>query len=708
MIKKLLFFKISLIFFFSSTIAWGQDNIERPELDLDEFIQNLFSTQSEDINYEDVYETLFQFYRNPINLNEAEEEDLRALYILTELQLNNLFDYKKLSGNFVSIYELQAIEGFDEETINKLLPFVVVEPIDARKSKGNLLQRLAKAKRQYFFLRYDQTLEKRRGFNELDLDDSVKYLGGRGKTYLRFRNQQVNDFSIGVTLENDYGEPYEWNPDNNQYGADFISYHATFYNQGNFKTITVGDYQVQAGQGLLLSAGFQVGKGAETVATTRRASRGVRPYTSALEAGYFKGAAFTYEYKNFEVTPFFSYQKLDGNVIEEVVDPSDTLDIDIPGRGGNPDSFLSAIYDNGFHRSLREINRKDQVSETVFGAHLKYKSEDRRLKAGIVALQTYYGIDFNRKISQYNQFDFRGSSNLAVSGHATYRWKNFDFFGEVARSESGGIGAVAGFVSSLTSYVDLAMVYRNYAKNFHSFYGNAFGEGTRNINEKGIYWGIKIRPLSKWTIAAYYDYYEFPWLRFRAYSPSKGHEALIRVTYDLSRTVKIYAQYRQESKELNSRDEDSALRYLTDSNKKNYLFNIDFRATEVISLRTRFQSSSFDFEGFTNGYALIQDINLNFEKFRLSSRFAFIDTDDFNNRQYAFERNVLYAFSLPAYYGRSFRNLYLIQYDFNRDLTLWARYAYTLFRDRDEIGSGYDLIDSSKKSDVTIQLRYKF
>ena len=71
---------------------------------------------------------------------------------------------------------------------------------------------------------------------------------------------------------------------------DFWSAHLMLENQGKFRKLIVGDYQLQLGQGLLFGAGFGVGKGAETVNALQRVTLGIRPYTSVLEGGFLRGA----------------------------------------------------------------------------------------------------------------------------------------------------------------------------------------------------------------------------------------------------------------------------------------------------------------------------------------------------------------------------------------------------------------------------------
>ena len=114
----------------------------RPEINLDEFIQRVFPVQQENINYDDLYESLYQLYQNPIDLNTATNEELASIYVLSQLQIKNILEHRQQNGDFLSIYELQAVPNLDIETINRLLPFV---EINYKFSVNDLKNRLSNA-----------------------------------------------------------------------------------------------------------------------------------------------------------------------------------------------------------------------------------------------------------------------------------------------------------------------------------------------------------------------------------------------------------------------------------------------------------------------------------------------------------------------------------------------------------------------------------
>ncbi|MFY0651755.1 MAG: helix-hairpin-helix domain-containing protein [Cyclobacteriaceae bacterium] len=694
---------IILILLFSSLRSFAQEPV-RPEIDLEEFAETLFQVQDEDINYEDLYESLLLLYSNPINVNRASREELSSLYVLSITQINNLLDYVKNNGELISLYELQSVEGFDEETIRRILPFVEVKTGDAYGSSGPLIQRMLNEDNNYLLLRTDRILETQRGYTPADDPNDSRFLGSQYKLYGRFRTSHSKDFSLGFTFEKDAGEQLTWNPERKQYGFDYYSFHFMKENVGNFKKVIIGDYQMQFGQGLLLGAGFNPGKGAETITTVKRSNAGIRPYTSVLESGFMRGAAATYELDDFELTAFYSRLAQDGSI------KNDTTFTDF-------DEYISSIQQTGFHRTANEFSNKDVITENTYGANLLYKKASGDLQVGATFIGTDYSVPLFKKPNNYNQFEFQGDNNYNFGGYANYNWQNFLFFGEAAVSRSGGVGAVGGFIGSLSPIISISMALRNYDRNFHSFYGNAFGESSRNINESGVYWGIKITPSRKYFFTAYYDRFKFSWLRFRTESPSQGYEYLARFNYRPKRSILLYGQLRTESKELTINPDDGNLNRLEEGLKRSYLFNMNYDLGGGFSLKSRVQLSDYTIAGKkTKGMAIAQDLNFQVSKFKFSTRMAIIDTDDFENRQYMYEKDVLYAFSIRGISGQAIRNYVMVQYKPSKKFNLWLRYARTRFQDAQRIfsaegstlGSGLSQIEGNTRSEIKMQVRYRF
>ncbi|RYU76779.1 hypothetical protein EWM57_18055 [Hymenobacter persicinus] len=696
---------VPLLVLLAAPRARAQEYV-RPAADLDRLVQELFAEiQSDQVPYEDLYETLLQYYQTPLNLNTASREELRGLLLLSEAQISGLLDHRQRRGSLLSLYELQSVVGFDVRTIYRVAPFVTVQA-NANGSRGPLWQRIAREDNNALFVRYERVLQQRKGYSPADTTSTgsipSRYLGSPDKLMVRYRVSHARDFSLGVTAEKDAGESLTWNPGRRRYGADFYSAHFLLQERGRLKTLALGDYQLQFGQGLLLSSGLQVGKGAETITTIRRSSLGVRAYSSLLESTFFRGAAATVGLTpTVRATAFVSRKRVDASVQSA----ADTL--------AQFDEFSSGLLLTGFHRTAAELANRQALRETIGGGNVGYTSRSGHFSAGLTAVGTHFDKAIQRSAEAYNQFEFRGKDNLAVGAHYSYVVRNLLLFGETARSSSGGIGTVNGLLASLAPSVDASLLYRHYDRNFHTLYGNALSENTRNINESGLYAGLKVRPVARWEISAYYDQFWFPWLKYQVSAPSLGHDWLVRLSFTPSKTSLLYAQLRTRVKEYDATDA-AAGRLIpvpVPTVRHSLLLFYDTSPTLALSLRTRLQGTRYREDGgpLRTGYVLAQDASVTVGRYlRLSGRYALFDTDDYDTRQYVFEQDVLYAFSIPALSGQGTRMYAIAEVKCTRHLTLWLRYAETHYRHQQTVGSGLEEIQGPRRGEVKVQARYKF
>ncbi len=652
--------------------------------------------ESESIDLTDVFEQLNFLFDHPLNLNGATFEDLQLLNLLSDVQINDLLLHRKQFGKFITIYELQTLRYWDMQTIEMVLPFVRVD--DKLDQLHVSLKEAFQQGKFEMFLRYQTTVENKEGY--ADVPDSIKansnsyYHGNKDRYYTRLRFSYRTNLSVGITAEKDPGEQFFRG--NQKYGFDFYSAHA-FYKGGKYiRSVALGDYQVQIGQGLNLWSGYAFGKTAD-VTNVKKSANSLKPYTSVDETRFLRGAAIEFGYKNFELTVFGSYKGVDATII------NDSL--------VEEQEFVSSINLTGFHRTNSEVARKNQLNEIIAGGNLRYRR--RSLQLGVAAV--YYGYDksFAKDTLPYNRFDFRGKSMMGLS--ADYSWvvRNFNFFGELSTSTySGGLATIHGVLFSLDQRASMSVVYRNYARDYQTFYNAGFAEGSRVQNESGLYAGLKINLSRSLSVNTYFDLFKFPWMKYQVDGPTNGNEFMIQPTYKPSRNIEVYARFREQRRQRNSRDTDATITELEDVIQRNYRINFSYKVMEGVQLKSRIEYVTINrlSNAPEDGIILTQDIVYKPKSFPLdvALRYALFDTDSYDTRIYSFESNALYVFSVPAYYYRGSRAYALIRYTFFRKFDLWVRYGVNIYANRKSLGSGPEEIIGNTKSDITLQLRMKF
>jgi hypothetical protein len=126
-----------------------------------------------------------------------------------------------------------------------------------------------------------------------------------------------------------------------------------------------------------------------------------------------------------------------------------------------------------------------------------------------------------------------------------------------------------------------------------------------------------------------------------------------------------------------------------------------------LRMEDRLELTFIDGANKESGLLLFHDINYKHPTWpiKLSTRIAVFDSDSWASRFYAYESDVLSAFSVPAYYSKGARWFLNMQFLFWKRIDLWFRIAQTHYFDKTSIGSGISSIEGSRQTDIKIQLR---
>ncbi len=681
-------------------LVWSVAGAQLPEEEAEEMllyhIESLMETSAgEDGDHATLTESLEWLYTHPINLNNTDARELQQLFMLNTIQANNLLQHMRDHGPLISLYELQAIDGFDMHTIRQILPFVTI--VDSHPRRHFSFDNMLRDGEQVLFLRYQQLLEEQRGFSlidpeELENNPNARYLGSPFRLYTRYRFTYYQNVSVGITAEKDPGE--EFFRGSQPYGFDFYSAHLHLRDFGRLRALSVGDYLVQFGQGLTLWSGMGFGKGAEAVGVIKN-GMGLRQYTSVDENNFMRGAGATIGLGSFELTAFYSSKPRDANVLEEAC----------PGRGW---PVISSLQQSGMHRTPRELEGKNAVQEKIAGGNISFRG--KRFHAGITAFQLNLEADFRRNLSFYNQFDFSSSQHQRMGFDYGYLTRNMNIFGEISMADNGRLAFLNGVMISMDSRFSLALLHRRYHMAFHGHMTGAFGENTRASNENGLYMGASLRITPRVRLHAFADHFHFPWLKFRTYMPSRGSDYLINMQYRPTRHIECIARFRRKTKPLNVGD-NTYIRTLQDVTRTQYRLHLAYPVTATISFRNRLEMIRHEQGNISkNGFMIYHDVLYRSlgSPFAITFRYALFDTDGFDARIYAYEHDVLYAFSFPFMSDKGLRSYLLIRYRVTRKIDLYARMARTTYTNRTYSGSGLDRIEGNTRTEIKTQLRLRF
>ncbi len=690
-----------LIFFFSiflGNMAFAQTEKQIPTDLLDAIVSQVAENQEkEEVDETQLYEDLQYFLQNPINLNFAKREDLEKLQFLTTTQIDNLMGYVKQYGPMENLYELQLIDGFYGEDIRFLLPFVTLSK-EEKRTPPLKFKNIFKYGRHEILARMDKGLETREGYRFVPEEELIKnpnkqYIGDPYYASLKYHFNYSNRVLFGLTAEKDAGEQF-WGDYNK--GFDFYSAYLQVNDIWKFKTITAGNYSASFGQGLVMNQSFGYGKSSMVLDVEKR-NEGLRKYSSTDEYNYLQGVGATIRVtKTTELTAFYSNKKIDGN-----------------GTSDSTDTFTS-IKTDGYHYTVSEFDKKHTVGMQVIGGHISQSL--KVLNLGFTVINTQFDHDLVRTPSLYNQFYFSGDNITAGGIDYKARWRKFYLFGETAYSDQNAWATVNGLTVNPTSTLSLVAMYRYYSPQYDQPFSVAFGESSRVNNEKGLYIGAEVRPFRGWKFSAYADGFQFPWLKDGTYGtakPSDGYDLFFQADYMPKRNVSMYWRVKYEMKEANN-SADSTLNVsynVDDWGMGSARYVLQYSPAAKLKLRSIIQGSyarKYPADA-TFGYLLRQDLSYDF-KFPLSVDlcYEFFDATNYDNRIYAYEQDILYAFSVPALYGRGSRYFLNARYALNKNLTFYFKIGQTVYLDKDVISDGISAIDGNRKTDVRFLVKWRF
>lgn len=669
-----------LITILLSKITYSQ---VQSEFLIEQIMESIAQNLSEDHDYSEITERLNHYRRTPLDLNRAGREQLQELFFISPVQVNAILNHREKNGLFINVLELQSVPGIDPQTVRWLLNFIVV--LHPGELKSLSMKNLMMKAEHDLMLRFGQVLEKQSGYYSSNLAKDRTYAGSAMRMFTRYRYNYSNVIFASINLEKDAGEPLAFS--NRLKAFDFYSANITYKGNGIIRKLIVGDYALQFGQGLSLWAGAGFGKGANLTAIAKQ-DIGLRPYSSVNEALFMRGLSATFSLKKILFTPFYSGRRIDAGMSESNLE-------------------ISSMQVSGLHRTKSEILNKNAASQRVYGANAQYNNSD--FSAGVTGYHTRFSKPFAEAKSLYQLYNFKGTDLSNIALNYSYNFKNSYVFGEAAHSLNSGFAFLNGLISSLAPRVSLVLLYRNYARNYYSFFNQAFAESSNSVNERGFYSGLSIKFNREWELFTYSDFFRFPWLKFRVDGPSSGYELFAQISYTPSKLFKLYGRFRQQIKEENPEDSGSGLDVV---DKQDFRVELNYKISNAFSLRNRAEIVSYQ-KGILKpefGFLSFQDIIYDPMGSKLSGniRFAIFETSGFNSRIYSFENDVLYAYSVPAYQGKGIRFYINGRYTVSHGVDLWLRYALISYDNQDEIGSGGDLINGNKRSDIRLQLRLQF
>ena len=680
-------FVVLLLLVVASNVVRSQDT--HPTDDWMEQLRELSEYTDDEFDekrLEALYTDLSHLAEHPIDLNTATTYDLHQLPFLSDAQVDSILSYRQRHHYFLTVYELRTIDVLDWITLRRIAPFVCVNrhgPERPNITLANLLHHGASE----WIVKYNQTVERKRGYSPAPDSTSRRYLGEPFGHAIRYVYTFDDRLQAGFAAEKDAGEPFA---NATHKGYDYYSAHLVLKDFGHLRTLAVGDFKATFGQGLVVSHDYAPARGTLAVEPEYR-NNGFRRHYSTDEQQFFRGLAATLALSHWQLSLFGSSRKVDA-----------TTD----------GTTITSLKIDGLHRTRNERRTRHTVSLRAIGGNLRYARS--RMHIGLTALAYDFGgqrVDPPPK--PYNHYDFRGRSNVDLGLDYMIKNDRLKLFGETALSTvSGATATLAALQWTPSSEIIATLLYRNYSSRYHALFASAFARTARVRNEEGLYLGLTFTPAPRWLLTGHADLFRFPWMKPRVSCPSTGSEYALRIDWtDPREIIAAYVRFRSQRTEGDAvRGHEITLRPIV---RHQLRAQITCTIDTVWALRTALDVSLHQPDGASTarGHMLSEAISWRPQRLPIRAELfaALFLTDGFAARLYSYEKNLLYTFATPSLYGRGLRLSGLLYWrPAGRRLTLSTKIGWTHLFTGDSIGSGLETIRGRNRTDLYAMLRWTF
>jgi hypothetical protein len=584
-------------------------------------------------------ERLNELAENPVKINSSGEAEISRLFFLSDFQVKALAEYIHSTGQIVSVYELAAIPGFERETAEMIIPFIIL---------------------QNKLVNYSDSARWRNSIlSDFSMKSGIKDTSSLGSDWRVLTKYKFisGRFSGGFTMEKDPGEKLiSGSPPL----PDFLSAHFAYSGTGIIRKIVAGDYSLRFGEGTNINTGIRTGISL-TSPGYMSANDEIKPYTSTGENRFFRGIAAEFAIKNLGGSLFFSKNTADATVVSSA---------------DSGKYYIENFYLSGIHNTASLLQKKDAVSELAYGLSLSYNINN--LKVGLVWSENRFSLPVKLMPNDPKKiFDFSGNRNDLYTINYNYLIRKFLFYGELSENKSNKYAIVQGMSFRPSDRLTINFLFRSYAPGYVTFFGQGPGEGSKTTNETGFLGNFTFEAAKHLFISGGCDIQHYPWLKYHCSAPTVGVRKEIKIRYLPFEKLSIDAYYDYHLTTADSADEQGIPNQkvlVTKSLKISARYSI----LNNLTLGTRIDFKTVTPSG-SSGMILCQDLSYNFRKIPITIwiRYCLFNTADWDSRIYTFENDLLYSYSIPALYGEGSRSYIMAKWNIGRFSELRIKYGIT-------------------------------
>jgi len=621
---------------------------------------------------EQLFEMLSLLAENPVNLNTSSEEELTATGLFTPFQVFGITEHRKKYGPFLTIFELSAIPGFNDqflELIGQLVTCSGTNPApDSRPSSGMILSNIS--------VKFPVSV----AYHSTD-STTAWYPGPPVKTTHRFSYSVGSRYKAAFTFDRDAGETIF-----NQGRPEHLSGYLQIKPGNTFNRLLIGNFSLHRGLGLVHGTGFTTRSTGFQLNGYRRSY--ARPFASSMEYNYYRGCYAELSAGVWSADFFLSFRQPDLSLFR--FDTSEVL--------------FEKIRKTGLHRTISERNGTGLANLFVIGGAVNRSGKHHY--SGLAFTRSQIGLSRTGRDSLGISTPLNACrSNISIYSVGYWPW--IEICAETAIDNDMDVGLITSATLNINPAMQASISAWHYQPGFSGQLSNAYGSGSDPENETGISLGIKLTPFECTRLSVHTDLdrplvqmaYNDPYEYDTRYYLLLTHEAKPGGKFEFRCTAK-----ETECPVAATSKRDGTLR---SEQLHRYRFQYTFNLTERMILSCRWVHSVLQNSSGPNhsGLVYLQGVFEPSEHFRITYRYMMFDAPEWENRIYVYEPGTRYSFSFPAWNGKGTRNLVVMHKKKKKRLTLHGKLGITQYAHHRGTGSGYDLRKGNMVSDLELQLQ---
>ena len=412
-------------------------------------------------------------------------------------------------------------------------------------------------------------------------------------------------------------------------------------NMGPMKRIVAGNYQANFGYGLVIGSPFKRGKTAY-IQSTSTTDEGLKKFGSVGDSyNYFHGVGATAKVSSWaDVSAFYSLR-------EGKEEWNHVVGVNATGRWNRLKVGITAM--ENIEATSSQFKERSQAS---YSLEVKGDETKRRVASGVMGV------------------------------NARWNMGKVDIWGEVATSHGNkwGMGVITGVRYRPISDVNLLAIYRYYSPEFDNVYANSLCSWSRMKDEHGGYLGVEYNRLKNWQLLAFGDVWK------------SGFETMAQADFIPQKDYRMHTRFRVKRKD--------------EKDTYSFRWNMVYEFGQW-KMKTQADGNMVvQAEGeWIYGWSVLQDVEYRFSEVPIVLQFraqAF-DAQEWNNRVYIYENDVLYAYAIPFVYGFGGRFWLNARYKINDIFSLYLRVSETIYQNAWAIEHD----KKSTRTDVHALLRIK-